>query len=275
VGIVDAPLVDSWADTVYAYVGDDGNTLSGSNCDNTTGCEGVFRFSIKTGATGTAQGFSTSPNANVCTPANGTSWATGGTNGNACGAESVFGVGTATTALYDGSFDNTYYGSDTTQGGTPAGDLWSCVQIGATGAKLAKTAISSSTYGFSGNALSLSTNVINPLTNAAASCSPLTEFYNTVTNIDWIYFSLTASGSQAACTGACLYNVNVTSEPGTATATAGIATTGGSSGIVIDNAANTTTYLGASQIYYSPLGSQTCGTGGAGGCAVQAAQSAP
>jgi hypothetical protein len=50
---------------------------------------------------------------------------------------------------------------------------------------------------------------------------------------------------------------------------------GGTSGIVIDNTSGTT---GASQIYFSTLanGSSACTTsGGTGGCAIQASQSAP
>jgi hypothetical protein len=55
----------------------------------------------------------------------------------------------------------------------------------------------------------------------------------------------------------------------------GLAAAGGTSGIIIDNTVATGTEKGASQIYFSILGSQTCVTsGGTGGCAVQASQSA-
>jgi hypothetical protein len=48
---------------------------------------------------------------------------------------------------------------------------------------------------------------------------------------------------------------------------------GGASGIIIDNIVNGT---GASQIYFSTLSNGTCATsGGTGGCAIQASQSAP
>ena len=52
-------------------------------------------------------------------------------------------------------------------------------------------------------------------------------------------------------------------------ASAGLASAGGSSAIIIDNAAGV---AGASQIYFSTLSNQSC-TGGSGGCAVQASQS--
>jgi hypothetical protein len=53
------------------------------------------------------------------------------------------------------------------------------------------------------------------------------------------------------------------------------AATGGTSGVVIDNTVGSGTLPGASQIYFSTLGNQPCSTsGGTGGCAVQASQSA-
>jgi len=51
----------------------------------------------------------------------------------------------------------------------------------------------------------------------------------------------------------------------------GAAYTGGTSGIIVDNTGAAT---GASNIYFSTLGSEAC-TGGTAGCAVQASQSAP
>ena len=54
-------------------------------------------------------------------------------------------------------------------------------------------------------------------------------------------------------------------------ATYGLKATGGTSGIVIDNTVET--LAGASQIYFSTLSDQTCGTSGTGGCAIQVSQS--
>lgn len=52
---------------------------------------------------------------------------------------------------------------------------------------------------------------------------------------------------------------------------AAIAAAGGSSGIVMDNVVSSGTLAGASQVYFSTLGTQTCPTsGGSGSCAVQA-----
>jgi hypothetical protein len=51
--------------------------------------------------------------------------------------------------------------------------------------------------------------------------------------------------------------------------TAALPATGGASGVIIDN---TVTSAGGSQVYFSTLGNQPCGTSGAGGCAIQASQ---
>jgi hypothetical protein len=57
--------------------------------------------------------------------------------------------------------------------------------------------------------------------------------------------------------------------------TAAMAASGGTSGLIIDNIVGSGIEAGASQIYFSTLSDQTCTTsGGTGGCAVQASQSA-
>jgi len=55
-------------------------------------------------------------------------------------------------------------------------------------------------------------------------------------------------------------------------ATASLAATGGTGGIIIDNTVGSGTLAGASQVYFTTQGNQTCGTSGTGGCAVQASQ---
>jgi hypothetical protein len=95
----------------------------------------------------------------------------------------------------------------------------------------------------------------NTPTSAAAECSPVSEFYNTNTSIDWIFMSasahVTESGGNTTCTGACVLNFNVTTSPNKAgTPTTGLAETGGTSGIIIDNAASG----GGSEIYFTTIG---------------------
>jgi hypothetical protein len=59
-----------------------------------------------------------------------------------------------------------------------------------------------------------------------------------------------------------------------AIATAAMPAAEGTSGIIIDNFVSALTEPGASQVYFSTLSDQPCGTSGTGGCAVQASQSA-
>jgi hypothetical protein len=268
-GIVDAPVVDSSAGFVYVFVGDDEstNTAGTYNCDNATGCNGVFQFATANSAIGTG----------VCSPTSATAW-----SGSNCGKESVFGVGATSIVIYAGSFDQIYYaGSGTT------GNLWTCAANDSSGTprpKLMQVAMSA--FVPSGDVVGTAANVINPLTSAAGgACSPVTEVFGSGgTTDDYIFLSVTANGNVGdggSCTGACLYNFLVSTN-GTSTtvptaATAGLATTGGSSGIIMDNISTTS---GASQIYFSSLANETCvGNGttgnGTGGCAVQASQAAP
>jgi len=57
-------------------------------------------------------------------------------------------------------------------------------------------------------------------------------------------------------------------------ATAVLPSAGGTSGIIMDNTVGAGTLAGASQIYFSTLSNQACGTTGTGGCAMQVSQAA-
>jgi hypothetical protein len=257
-GIYDAALVDSTSEKVYVFVGTDTETNNGISCKWAAGCEGVFQFAAGTSLSGAKP------------------------------AESVFGVSSA-NPIYMGTFDNQYY----TSSGDSAGNLYVCAYgsgswpklVDATIASGAFTGTSSFTNPVGGTGI-LAANIANNMTGSNnALCSPVTEIYNAnaSTPTDWIFLSVTANGALTACSGACLYSWNTTStlpaQSGTTVdqATQGLAAPGGTSGIIIDNIS---TQAGASQIYYGLLStSAACGgngTGqgvGAGGCAVQAAQS--
>ena len=189
-GIVDAPLVDPVAEQVYVFVGEDINgSTSSSPCNpgHTAACNGVFQFPAKFTATQSL-------------------------------SESVTGVGT-TNVIYAGAFDNIYYTS--TSHTSPSGNLYVCGANGSNYPKLSELGISSDAFtgtasqsitnGTSVNA----TNIINPMTGAAATCSPVTEIYNGTT--DLIFLSVSGSGTVpitsggSACTGPCAYSFNTTS----------------------------------------------------------------
>ena len=266
-GIVDAPLVDAAAGTVYVFVGNDANTSGSAGCDNAAGCNGIFRFATSSFTT-------TSNTGTTCTATSNTAWATGSN----CGVESAIGNALISSPVYDGAFDNTYM----TAGGSPTtGNLWTCGYGSSTGGipRLVYSPMSTSGFGSTTDKITLATEIGgNPggnLTSGASTCSPVTEFFNTD---DYIYMSVTALGTvttSPTCAGACIYSYTVTSTPA-ATVSHGLPVSGGSSGMIIDN--NGTS--GGSQIYFSylsaatssiPCPSPSSATGG--GCAVQASQS--
>jgi len=83
---------------------------------------------------------------------------------------------------------------------------------------------------------------------------------------DWIFLSVQGNGNATVsptCSGACVYNYNVTSSPATGNPVDGLGATGGTSGIVIDTSSMAIT--GDEEIYYTQLG---------GTVAVQASQAA-
>jgi hypothetical protein len=100
-------------------------------------------------------------------------------------------------------------------------------------------------------------------------------------NVEWV---LTGGTSRTAAQGHPTWSLVISGPTNDATvhwhmvgaiSTANLAAAGGTSGIIIDNTVGSGTMAGASEVYYSTQGNQTCATsGGTGGCAVQASQSA-
>lgn len=129
------------------------------------------------------------------------------------------------------------------------------------------------------------------LTTAASNCSPVAEFFNTSSSVDWIFLSVegsavTSSPISCPASAGCIMNFDVTNGATLTTSKATSATSteaSGTSGLVVDNALSTTGGTGTSNVYFSPLGGQACAgngsTGSSGGasqgCAIQASQAAP
>jgi hypothetical protein len=93
---------------------------------------------------------------------------------------------------------------------------------------------------------------------------------------DYIFLSVLSFGAPPGCSSSlsngCVMGFDVTSasiSPATAPPGA-TAEAGGTSGIIVDN---TSTFGGASNIYYTPLANQRCPS--SGGCAIQISQAAP
>jgi hypothetical protein len=190
--------------------------------------------------------------------------------------EKVIGQGNTTSNQFTGAFDNLYYS------GAATGHLYVCGRAtGSQDSTIWQIPITVSTN-------ALGTPAAGPaLTTAATSCSAVTEYYNGTT--DYIFLSVqndAADSTPVPCTGGggCIISFNVTSGAAitsTTTANSANAITGGTGGLVVDNAF--TTPGGEGNVYFFPLATQTC-TGpttgapvgeGSGTCGIQALQTSP
>ena len=165
------------------------------------------------------------------------------------------------------------------------------------------------------------TQLTNLVSGSGFACSPVTEVENTASSTEWIFFSIAGSATSgdpipaaSPCStdnAGCVISINVTtyttaalwntfatdaSTGGTASVTAAVSVPTGAgtgpggaaidstSGIIVDNVANTTNYPQASSIYFSLTGNSASGTGNPGlpqcnghngvGCAAKLTQAA-
>ena len=234
---LDTPIVDSTAGMVYAFVGNDGNGNSAVIQFATTVSSGQF----------SGQG--------------------------GCGTEATIGTGSTTgVPLFAGSFDNLYFSSS---GSSPTGNLYACGNTSgnATFYQLPITA----------NVMAASGTSVLAISTANTTCSPVTEAYSDSNNTDLMFLSVQNFGDTSASVNCpantgCLmsFPVPVTLGGQLPTSTkAALSASGGTSGVVIDNTVPPGSPPGSlqtSQIYFSTLSDQVCGTSGTGGCAVQASQ---
>jgi hypothetical protein len=194
------------------------------------------------------------------------------------GVQTVLSTDGPATAIYLGAFDNEWFLGN-------GGHMYACASAASGGNNIPTLyQIAVSTTGV------LGTVSTGPALSIAASgsplCSPVTEFFNPSNTsggihpagTDLIFLSVTNFGQTTApisCpvnTG-CLMSFDVTSGATISSSTATVATiheAGGTSGIIVDGSSAS---AGASQVYFTPLAAMACGTGGTGGCAVQASQS--
>jgi hypothetical protein len=116
------------------------------------------------------------------------------------GAAVTVGTNSATTPLYAGVFDNTYYSSASGN----AGNLYVCGNAGGS-PTLYQIPITSGG--------GMGTVATGPLlaNNTGTACSPLAEIYNTST--DWLFLSVGdhSCGASATTAGGCIMSFNVTS----------------------------------------------------------------
>jgi hypothetical protein len=236
--IVDAPLVDSAVGTVFAFDGTDASRGS------------VYQFDTALNASSTV----------------------------------IVGGNTAGSKLHAGAFDEAYVNS---VDGT--GYLYVCGKDAGFNDRPAIHRISIS----AGVMNSASDGELTLVNASGEECSPVSQIYNTATSTEWLYFSVgkaanqTAAGCSATAgiTG-CLMALNLTNlgggwppanvdngYPVPDSATNGAST----SGIVVDNVADTSLYPQASSIYFTTVRNSVTaakcnGTTGVG-CAIKLTQS--
>ena len=281
-GIVDAPLVDSTLGDVYVF---DGHTCVGTNCASpgpNAAWGAVFEFN-----TALTQITETSFGAN----------------------ESITTTG-ASSDIFAGTFDNNYF---TSVGGT--GYLYTCGKLNSISDRPTLGQIPITAGVMLGTQISAGIQLTSAGTEE---CSPVTEVFNTATSTDWLFFSVGNQAVQtgAGCTAAtspgtasgpgCIMSLNLeigcggvactnlTWPPASDTVTAGFPTgpgatwshfdatsnSGGTSGIIIDNVADTSLFPQASSLYFTWIAAgstsapnASCGGNTSGGCAVKLTQS--
>jgi hypothetical protein len=185
-------------------------------------------------------------------------------------------VGTGRTFhLHDGAFDDAYFSNVAT------GHLYVCANSGANSGPSSGAGANNHptlkriSFNSDGTMAVVDAGTLL-LATAPTTCSPVTEILNGAT--DWMFFSVQASGSPAACAAfGCVMSASVpTASPFTfpAAVAAALPESGGSSAIVIDNVSAAGQ---ASSIYFSILRNSTaahrCGGITGVGCAVKATQS--
>jgi hypothetical protein len=210
-------------------------------------------------------------------------------------------TGSVAEPLYGGAFDNTYFNS-------PSNDITGHMYIcGKRTMEHSEPALYQLSFTSAGVLSSVGTPLTPLVSSSHEACSPLTEFYNSGTSTDWIFFSLGDNVTEGSPipTGTCTTGANVgagcviamnvttwTTTPGTtwppASVPAGSAAvavplnlTGSTSGIIVDNNAPSSPANQTSSIYFS-LGTNStgagpglpsCNTTAAVGCAVKLTQS--
>jgi hypothetical protein len=181
------------------------------------------------------------------------------------GTNAIIGTQSTTIPIYSGSFDNIYFTSLTPS--NPSGNLYVCGNAGGN-ATLYEIPITNNAFGSP-------IVTVDALTNATVACGPVTEFLNGA--VDRIFLSVTGNavtGAPISCAAGsgCIMSFTTTTALIAGAATSGHVTqTGGTSGIIVDNASGG----GGSQVYFTPLGDQLCTTSATtGGCGIQASQAA-
>ena len=182
-------------------------------------------------------------------------------------------AGKANLSYHAGDFDNTYFSTPANGyyyvcGPDSTGHMTDLYRVGFT--NTSGTIALGST---NGTPFQLTTN------NNSADCSPITEIYNTATSVDWLFLSVDNHGVTTTCNNqSCVMSFALGSPMVSAVnaSYAGPGNLNGTSAIIVDNVANTTTFPQASSIYFAPVANNlSCGDGSTNTtCGIKLTQSA-
>jgi len=180
--------------------------------------------------------------------------------------------------LHSGAFDNAYLNGNGSAGrlymcGSSANSAPTIQRIGFTNSGRIPASPFANPVGTMNAAVDAAATLT--LTNAAAECSPVTEFFNSSTSTDRIFLGVQTSGNLGNCGGAgCVMSLNVTGTPGTLSLANSITEPGGPSGIIVDNGAATggSQFPQASSLYFSTQANGTCNGTANQGCAIKVTQ---
>lgn len=219
-GILDAPIVDSTAGTVFAEAN---NFTLSCTSPTATGCAVLTQVT-------TAMAGQVNVNMGYAAPTSSTTY----------------------TDLYRGTFDNAYFTS-----GPAGGHMYFCGnQAGAATPTLYRIGFNSSGTLNSANDGSSYQLVASGDTGTGFDCTPMTEVYNAGQSRDYLFVgvknggigSTSASGNPSCSYTTCIMGIDLASTFPTVTATTLTSSPGGgTSGMIIDNVSTAT---GASQIYF-------------------------
>jgi hypothetical protein len=175
--------------------------------------------------------------------------------------------------LHSGAFDNAYITGNGSAGrlytcGSSAGSVPTIQRIGFTNSGRSPASPFANPVGTMNAAVDAATLTI---ASGSAECTPVTEFFNSGTSTDRIFFGVLSLGNLGTCGGGgCVMSINITGIPATLTLANSIAESGGPSGITVDNASASAQ---ASSLYFSTQTNTTCNGTANQGCAVKVTQS--
>jgi hypothetical protein len=307
--ILTSPIFDSVSGNIF--VGDSSGRLSfiqevGSTVGGVTPCSPFPCLNTVHLAVGTAGAIVDAP---IVDGTNGTVFAVNGTDTQNSGTilqASTALIGAVSfrlgglslgSPIYSGAFDNTYF---TSSPGAIAGHMYICGKDPATSDRPAIYQLNFTVAGVLNGATPLA-----GMTSGAVACSPVTEFFNpngagAGVARDWIFFSIGDLANNGGATtlpagsvcrtdlAGCVISIDVTGNPAwppasvTNTASVPGRNTGSTSGIVVDNQADTSVgvFPQASSLYFTLAANSTgagpgvpsCDTTAGVGCAVKLTQ---